>query len=56
MGSWFEHLKVIALTIALTAIVIAGHALAVVAVPVMLGIGIVLAIYVVLRILNEDID
>jgi hypothetical protein len=51
-----EHIKLIATTIGLSAIVIAVIALAIVAIPIVIGIGITFAVYVVLRILNEDVN
>jgi hypothetical protein len=51
-----ENLKVILSTIGISAIIIAILILSVVAIPFVLGISIMFGVYVVLRILNEDID
>jgi uncharacterized membrane protein len=51
-----ENLKVILSTIGISAIIIAILILSVVAIPFVLGICIMFGVYVVLRILNEDID
>jgi hypothetical protein len=50
------QLKVILSTIGISAIIIAILILSVVAIPFVLGISIMFGVYVVLRILNEDID
>jgi len=52
----FKQLKVILSTMGISAIIIAILILSVVAVPFVLGISIMLGVYVVLRILNEDVD
>jgi|JYMV01.1.fsa_nt_gi hypothetical protein len=51
-----DQLKLIAATIGLSAIAIAVITLAIVAIPIVIGVGITFAIYVLLRILNEDVD
>ena len=51
-----EQFKLIAATIGLSAVVIAVLALSVIAIPIILGIGITLSIYAILRILTEDAD
>ena len=52
----FKQLKVILSTMGISAIIIAVMILSVVAVPFVLGISSMLGVYVVLRILNEDVD
>jgi len=49
-----DQLKVLLYTIAVSGSVIAAVILAAIAVPVIIGIGIVLAVYVTIRVLNED--
>ena len=51
-----KQLKVILGTMGISAIIIAILILSVVAVPFVLGISIMFAVYVVLRVLNEDTD
>ena len=51
-----DQLKLIAATIGLSAIAIAVITLAIVAIPIVIGVGITFAIYVVLKVLNEDVD
>jgi hypothetical protein len=52
----FKQLKVILSTMGISAIIIAILILSVAAVPFVLGISIMLGVYVVLRILSEDVD
>jgi hypothetical protein len=53
---FLAQLKVLLYTIVVAGAVIAAILLATIAVPVIIGIGIVLAVYVTIRILNEEID
>lgn len=52
----WDHIKLIAITVGVSALVIGVLALAVVAIPIMIALGITLATYFIIRILNEDID
>ena len=52
----FNQLKLILSAMGISAIIIAVLILSVVAVPFVLGIGIMFGVYAVLRILNEDVD
>jgi hypothetical protein len=57
MGSKFwTNTKLIASTIGISAIIIAIFVLSVMAIPFVFGISIMIGVYVVLRILNEDVD
>ena len=52
----FKNIKLILGTLALSAAVLAALALAVVAIPIVTGLFVVLAVYALLRILTEDVD
>jgi len=54
VSNWLEHVKLLLFTILLSGVVIAGIVLAAIAIPIVIGIGIVLASYVTIRVLNED--
>jgi len=54
--NFLEQLKIILYTIVLSGAVIAAIVLAAFAVPIFIGIAIVLATYVLIKVLNEDSD
>lgn len=54
--SFFEHVKIILYSITIAAILIAVLVLAAMAIPVLIGIFVVLIVYVIIRLLNEDVD
>ena len=52
----WSRIKLIASTIGISAVIIAIFALSIMAIPFVFGIGIMIGVYIVLRILNEDVD
>jgi hypothetical protein len=55
-SKFWINTKLIASTIGISAIIIAIFVLSVMAIPFVFGIGIMIGVYIVLRILNEDVD
>jgi ABC-type phosphate transport system permease subunit len=55
-SKFWTNTKLIASTIGISAIIIAIFVLSVMAIPFVFGIGIMIGVYIVLRILNEDVD
>ena len=50
----WDHIKLIAITVGVSALVMGTLALAIIAIPIIVSLGITLAVYMVIRILNED--
>jgi len=53
--SWLEHAKLLLYTVLVSGLVLAAIILAAFAIPIIIGIGTVLAVYVIIRVLNEDV-
>jgi CHASE3 domain sensor protein len=54
--SWIDQTKTLAYTILVSATVIASLVLAAFVIPLLIGIGIVMVVYISIRVINEDID
>jgi len=53
---WFEHVKIVLMSMGLSALAIAGLLAVMFAIPVLIGLTITLVIYFILRVLMEDVD
>ena len=56
MPKWFEHTKIVLMSMGLSALAIAGLLAVMFAIPVLIGLTITLVIYFILRVLMEDVD
>jgi len=52
--NWLDHVKTLLYTLVISGIALAAIVIAAFAIPIIIGIGTVLAVYITIRILNED--
>ena len=54
MRNWLGHAKLLLYTVLVSGLALAAIVLAAFAIPIIIGIGTVLAVYVIIRVLDED--